>query len=145
MVALTRWAKLRLFLESALWLALARVAIGIAPFHRIGALVGLAPGEGPRGPRSPEAARVGWAVRAAVVRLPWHSTCLCQALAAAVMLRRMGISGTLHLGVGRDPAGALSFHAWLRCNDMVVTGDEGRERYISMSTFKTFPNEKRRS
>ena len=60
------------------------------------------------------------------------------------MLRRMGIAGTLHLGVGRDMDGALSFHAWLRCSDLIVTGGEGRERYLSMSTFKTFPREKSR-
>jgi hypothetical protein len=142
----TMWQKGRLFLEAAAWLTLMRIAISLAPFHRLSPLLGLAPGEDSLNPCKEGAESIGWAVRASAHRLPWHSTCLCRALAAAMMLRRIGIAGTLHLGVGKDLEGALSFHAWLRCNDVIVTGDEGRERHISMSTFRTrtFPNERKR-
>jgi hypothetical protein len=144
MLTKNKWAKLRLFLKAASWLTLMRIAISLAPFHRLRSLMGLTPGEDCSDPRKEKAESIGWAVEASARRLPWHSTCLCQALAAAIMLRRMGIAGTLHLGVGRDMDGALSFHAWLRCSDLIVTGGEGRERYLSMSTFKTFPREKSR-
>jgi hypothetical protein len=144
MLTKNKWAKLRLFLKAASWLTLMRIAISVAPFHRLRSFMGLTPGEDYSDPLQEKAESIGWAVRASARRLPWHSTCLCQALAAAIMLRRMGIAGTLHLGVGRDMDGALTFHAWLRCNDLIVTGGEGRERYLSMSTFKTFPKEKSR-
>src|SRR5580700_357185 len=142
----TMWQKGRLFLEAAAWLTLMRIAILLAPFHRLRPLLGLAPGEDSLNPCKEGAESIGWAVRASAHRLPWHSPCLCRALAAAMMLRRIGIAGTLHLGVGKNLEGALSFHAWLRCNDVIVTGDEGRERHISMSTFRTrtFPNERKR-
>jgi hypothetical protein len=143
---LAKWAKCWLFLEASAWLTMMRIAISLAPFHRLRPLLGLTPGESSMDPRKDEAGSIGWAVRASAHRLPWHSTCLCRALAAAIMLRRMGIAGTLHLGVGKDPEGTLSFHAWLRCDDVVVTGDEGRERHISMLTFsvRSFPNERSR-
>jgi len=141
---LAKWRKLPIFLEAALWLTLMRIAISVAPFHRIRPLLGLDPGGDSKDLRKEQAESVGWAVRAAARRRPWLCTCLCRALAATILLRRRGISGTMHLGVGKDLEGALSFHAWLRCDDVIVTGDEGRERYISMSTFstKTFPAEK---
>jgi hypothetical protein len=141
MVTLTKY---RLFLEGCAWLTLMRAAIPMVPFHRLGPLLGLAPGGDAIDPHRAEAERVRWAVGAAARRLPWHCTCLCRALAAAMMLRRIGVAGTIHLGVGKDEEGALSFHAWLRCDDVIVTGDEGRDQHTSMSTFSTrnFPNEK---
>ena len=140
----TKWAKLGLFLEASAWLTVMRVAIWLAPFHRLRPVLGLVHGEDCFDPNRERAESIAWAVRASAHRLPWHCTCLCQALAAAIMLRRMGIAGTLHLGVGRDLEGALSFHAWLRCDDFIVTGSEGHERYLSMSIFKIFPREKSR-
>jgi Transglutaminase-like superfamily len=83
------------------------------------------------------AERIRWAMRTAVARVPWNTTCLVQALAAAALLRRQGISGTLSLGVGKaDTAeeGVLA-HAWLQSGQLVLTGDAEPERFAELTRF----------
>jgi hypothetical protein len=67
---------------------------------------------------------IGWAVRAAARRFPAPRTCLMEALAADVMLRRRGYNSELHLGVRKTPdrAGPLDGHAWVACGGNVVVG-----------------------
>lgn len=60
-------------------------------------------------------------VLAAVARrVPWRADCLVQALAAVNWLRRYGHKPTLVIGI----ANAENFvaHAWVRCEDVIVTG-----------------------
>jgi hypothetical protein len=68
--------------------------------------------------------RIVWAVRAASRRLPGGRTCLIEALAADVMLRRRGHAPVLHLGVRKrnDRVAPLDGHAWLVCDGRVVVG-----------------------
>jgi len=131
----------RLLLRAALMLGLMRLAVRL-PFRTLSRLMGLSRGETP-GPVAQEAvaraAAVGWAVRAAASHLPWESTCLMQALAAAGLLRSHGIDGTLYLGVARDrgtPEG-MTAHAWLRCGDLVLTGAAEQARYTPVASFAT--------
>ena len=67
------------------------------------------------------------AVERAARHSPTPAKCLSQALAAAWMLRRRGVAGTIKLGAARGPEGALAFHAWLTAGPYIVTGlvDEG--------------------
>jgi hypothetical protein len=135
------WAERGLLLEAILCLGLARAAILMLPFRRVVALCRLTQGETPKS-LAPElvvrAARVGWAVRAASVRSPWQSTCLAQALAATLMLRRRGVPGTLYLGVARrhqSGSGRLEAHAWLRCGETILTGVGDHDRFTAISSF----------
>lgn len=134
------WAQWSLFLQALVALCLARAALLLAPFALSARWLGLrqegaAPsGEAASGPGDPasvpgdaasvsgDAASVAWAVRAAAGRLPWQSTCLVQALAGALLLRRRGMPATLVLGVARDPQRGVTAHAWLRCGEHVLTG-----------------------
>jgi hypothetical protein len=61
--------------------------------------------------------RVGWAVRGAAVRTPWHSSCLAQALAGAQMLKHRSLPAILRLGAARNPTKSkkLEAHVWLHC------------------------------
>jgi hypothetical protein len=127
-----------LLVQATVALAAMRIAIRALPFRMIARLLGLeqlrtrdAHGRG-----DPRAAEVGWALRAAAAHVPWQSTCLVQALAGAAMLRRRRIPSTLSLGVSREPADRqLIAHAWLRCGDEILTGAEGRDRFVELTSF----------
>jgi hypothetical protein len=67
---------------------------------------------------------VHWAMTAASARLP--ATCLVQALAAGVMLRRRGLACRLRLGVRTRAGGSgapLEAHAWVECEGRIAIGD----------------------
>lgn len=129
-----------LLIEAFYWLGVMRVAIGLVPFRQTAAWLGLkegavaAAGEPAQAVR---AERIGWAVRAMARRTPWHSACLCQALAGAAMLRRRKLPLTLSLGVAKQSASLqdLSAHAWLRHGDLILTGAGGYEQFTVVSTF----------
>ena len=67
--------------------------------------------------------RVQRAISAVAARCSW-ATCLVQALAADVMLRRRGVSSVLRFGVRPDDTGlgGIEGHAWLECNGGAVVG-----------------------
>jgi hypothetical protein len=81
--------------------------------------------------RLSEAKRVGHVVGAGAARLPWHPSCLRQALAAQRMLRRRGIPSRLHLGV---IAGGEA-HAWVTVGDRAVIGGGGSDRFVPLAAF----------
>jgi transglutaminase superfamily protein len=88
-------------------------------------------GRGSRASRS----QIGWAVSAAGRRLPGR-TCLMEALAADVMLRRRGYESELHLGIRKtgDRSQPLDAHAWVECDGAVVVGElEGLAQYTLQS------------
>ena len=58
-------------------------------------------------------AAVSWAVHRGVRWLPGNPTCLAQAAAAQVMLRRRNSAGVVVIGLRRTPADAWEAHAWL--------------------------------
>ena len=131
------WADRRLLFEAALWLGLARLAVRAVPFRRLAPFLGKhevesAVGDVPE--RSADLRRVAWAVRAASLRLPWRCLCLEQAIAAKMMLRRLGLENTLYLGAARTDDG-MEAHAWLRSGSFILTGAEGRERFAVVATF----------
>jgi transglutaminase superfamily protein len=80
-----------------------------------------------------EAERVGRAVARAATLLPWHPTCLRQALAVRRMLRRRGIASSLHLGVKNGAEWAA--HAWVTVEGEPVAGRPGHERFVPLAAF----------
>lgn len=84
---------------------------------------------------------------------PWQSRCLVQAIAARWMLGRRGVPTTLHLGVTRaaptdvhpeavlgglrrdERPGLMRAHAWLSCEDFVVTGGPLVSHYTLVASF----------
>jgi hypothetical protein len=52
------------------------------------------------------------------------------------MLRRRGLSATIHLGLARESgAGALSAHAWSRCGEVPVTGVAEARGFVAVAAF----------
>ncbi len=80
-----------------------------------------------------EVGRVGRAVTLVAGRVPWHPTCLRQALAARRMLARRNIPCRTHVGVV-DPR-SLSAHAWVTVGDLIVVGAHGAGDTTPLAAF----------
>ncbi len=131
-----RW----LFIEAYARLGVMRAAILTLPFkklvksldHQKGALA-------PRlkGVQMQTALAIGKAVRSAAGNTPWESACLAQTLTAQRMLDKRGIGGIFHLGATMDETAEekLKAHAWLLCDNTIITGEAGHEEYAVLSTF----------
>jgi hypothetical protein len=67
-----------------------------------------------------------------VARFVPCASCLTQALAAEVLLRRAGHAPHLRIGLRRDDSGALRAHAWLEDMGQIVLGDREVERFTPL-------------
>jgi hypothetical protein len=111
-----------LVVEASMLLPLVRVGTFLLPFPTLRRLLNCcatlkaAVDDGPT-------ERVAWAVTAAARRLPMSTTCLFEALAADVMLRRRGCVCEIRFGV-RMPTHATPFaaHAWIEHGGVVILG-----------------------
>jgi Transglutaminase-like superfamily len=126
----------RLLLEAVISLGVARLTVLVTPFRRLTPILGRHMEESSEEDLVDQAPlwRVAWALRTASARLPWRCSCLEQAIAGKLMLRRRDVATTLYLGAARTDGG-IEAHAWLRSGSFVVTGAEGRERFAVVSTF----------
>ena len=107
-----------------------RLALWIAPFARLRtAVISLAQ---PHSGRTSyySADELSWAVRAVSCYVP-RATCLTQALALHILLRRESLPSRIRIGVSKD-AGHFEAHAWVESLDRVVIGDSGLQRYTPM-------------
>lgn len=131
------WTERFLLMEAVMVLAVTRVVVGTLEFRRYQRWLGRPNRETLESLREESAEtgrKVGWAVRAASSRTPWKCTCLVQAAAVQIMLRRRSIPGTLYLGVCRSSEG-LTAHAWVRCGSEVLAGDAGHREYTVISAY----------
>ena len=131
-------AKWRLLWEALIALVIARASMAFLPFRRIATWLGTPGGETPH-TAPPEEVRtaqeVGWAVGVVARRVPWDGRCLAQALAAARMLRRRGLEGTVSFGVCQGESAGFDAHAWLRVGSCFVTGAPDHQRFQAFTTF----------
>jgi hypothetical protein len=84
----------------------------------------LAAGPEPRRARDVPLDRLVWAIQAAARRVPGAS-CLTQAIAGLLLLRRHGYAARFCVGVARGAAGDVRAHAWLERDGKVVIGGGG--------------------
>jgi hypothetical protein len=136
-VASLSGADRRLLLEAAAALLWARGSLLLMPFARLAARLGVPRAETLRESspgQSAEAVRVRWALGAVARRLPWDSSCLVRALAGRRMLARRGVPCTLYLGVRRT-GGSLEAHAWLRCGNGYISGDDGMAGFTPIYSY----------
>lgn len=117
----------RLIVESAFLMALVWVGLRLLPFRTLRRILD-------RSAASPAARKTDWADADAIDRVHWaitalaigfpSATCLVQALAADVLLRRRGVACELRLGVraGGTNTVPIEAHAWIECDDAVVIG-----------------------
>jgi hypothetical protein len=129
LVRLPAW-KLLLLVEASFWLIVARLALLVMPFPRIGRYLGTLQGPSadcalPDAEQVRRVVRIGRAVDTAADHSPLPLVCLPRALAGWKMLHRRGIVSRLHFGAvpksaASDPA--LLTHAWLSSSGVEVTG-----------------------
>jgi len=53
---------------------------------------------------------------------PWPTECYTMSLTGKLMLRRRHLNSTLYIGFKRDKSGLFLGHAWLRANDLYISG-----------------------
>lgn len=124
----------RLFVESVLALAAARLIVLLLPFRIYKKLLGRPEESSREATAAPESLRaISEAIAEAGARVFWSNKCVEHALAGKFMLRRRGLSNTLYFGIARDVT--LDAHAWLRSGDVCVTGEAELERYTIVAKF----------
>lgn len=79
------------------------------------------------------AKKVGWAVERVSLLLPWEGLCLVKALSAQRMLVKRSLQGTIYMGVKNSDAQQLKAHAWLKYNELFLTGRAGHEEFTVVS------------
>ncbi len=125
-------------IEAVVGLAFARFSLAALPFRWILRLLddhGTQPHPKTEMQDADVADRVRWAVDTAKRQVPWHSTCLAEAIAGKLMLKRRRLSSTLYLGVTKDEDHKLAYHAWLISGDTTVAGDHMNKSYTVIATF----------
>ena len=121
-----------LVIRAAFWLGIARAMLVFIPFSRLIEWMSAPAQATPVAPDRSYLERAGYAVRAAAGSVPWRADCFPQAVAARMLLRRKGYATTIHLGVEKAQGGNIAGHAWLTCDDYVVTGAGELDRYTEM-------------
>ena len=121
----------RRLLAKAVFLVWAiRIGLWLIPFQglrRMLVWITYSPG-GQRATARISSDRIAWAVRAAGRSVP-KATCLVQALAAQVLLRREGYPACFCIGVVRSEEEKVQAHAWVESEGKVVVGGSELERY----------------
>lgn len=79
--------------------------------------------------------RVQWALRIVSKYTPWESKCLVQGLTAQKILKKRKINSTLYLGVKKNKENNLLAHAWLRCGEVFVTGEQEKSGFVEVARF----------
>lgn len=94
--------------------------------------------EGSETPAPELAFEIGRMVERVAGALPFRAVCLQQAMAAARMLRRRGLSPAVCLGMRRVEAGAApryDAHAWVEVGRQVVNGAAGCSGCVVLARF----------
>ena len=131
------WADKVLVVQAVCLLAAVRLGLCLLPFETLRKLLArTADGRSASAQRRQidHSPKVIWAVGAVSRRFPSIGTCLMQALAAHVLLRRRHYPTQLHIGVTRDEKGKFLGHAWLESNGIVIIGGEAlkQQRYTPL-------------
>lgn len=82
---------------------------------------------------------VAIAIRRACLRLPYKPTCLVQASAGQIMLRRRGRSGVVVIGLRLAPVStgkSWEAHAWLLGEGGAITGGENAQGFTPTNVFE---------
>jgi hypothetical protein len=119
----TRMTQWLIVTEAALLLTSARIALWLAPFQQLMAVLSrpTAQVDLSESERSETRQAVRQGILAARRYLLFPTTCLHRAIAAHWMLRRRGVDATLYYGVTRS-GGKLTAHAWVQDGDVGVIG-----------------------
>jgi hypothetical protein len=108
------------------------LAIRLVAFRRLAGAIGK-PADG-RQASDGELTPIVRAIRAWSRRLPWRTKCFEEGLTAHWMLRRRGLTSTLHYGAATID-GALKAHVWVRSGSRDVIGCEIASDFAPLARF----------
>jgi hypothetical protein len=118
---------------AAILIVKARLTLMFVPIRRI--LEPLPPCAGANLHGS-DATRIGWAVETMSSVVPGGKNCLVRAIAGRALLARHGYAGRIRIGIGKGSADILKAHAWLECDDLIVTGAGEHRNFAAMPPFE---------
>jgi hypothetical protein len=127
MMRFSNFSELRLLIRAGGWVWVARAGLWLVPFRRLRPAVAFITSRTCMRTNTPVASQFAWAV-SSVSRYVPRATCLTQALALHVLLRRAGLQSRIHIGVAKE-GGRFEAHAWVESQDKVVIGDHELKRY----------------
>jgi hypothetical protein len=117
-----------LVLEALAAVVAVRVGLTVLSFSRLRHWLDRAGGR--RG-KAENADELAWAVSAVSPVVP-HATCLTQALALQVLLRRHGQSGELRIGVDKQGE-RVRAHAWVERDGKILIGQHGSSQFVPLT------------
>jgi hypothetical protein len=118
-----------IFLRAWFLLGSMRMCLWMLPFESVQQLV-------KRYQQAPETATDVDTLKRAILatsRYVPRCTCLVQALAMSLLLKRYGHASDLHIGVARNEEGKFMAHAWVERQGQVVIGGPNVEQYTRFS------------
>ena len=127
------WQERRLVLECTSLLVLATLAVALLPFSMLQRWSGRKSRRASA--RSVPESQLRWAITAAGRAVP-ASTCLAEALAAQVIMRRHGYDPVIRVGVCKQENGEFAAHAWVEHEGRIIAGGKNDlEKYDEMLVF----------
>jgi hypothetical protein len=127
--------ELLLFMRIAILVCAVRIGLWCGPFSTIRRIVAFLSTTGPLRTTRFSVEQLSQAV-AGVSRYVPRATCLTQALALHILLRRRRLPSTIRIGVAKQQGGPLEAHAWVESEDRVVMGDFDLDRYTPMMVWE---------
>lgn len=129
----------RLLIRSVCLVGLVRTGLWLLPFRVLWRLLAKFEPQSSAAPAAEPMAvkRICWAIRLTSRYIP-SASCLTQALAAKVLLRRRGHAAKLRIGVAKGNAGNFEAHAWIEVDGRAVIGgsDSRLKRYTGLPEFR---------
>jgi hypothetical protein len=132
-ITVTEW---RLFIEGVVLSAYCRFLIYFIPLRKFAGFMGQCGKESDFTPQNlRDVSQVKKTIARVSRRVPWRCRCYEQAFTGKLMLNRRKIPSTIYFGVAKDENNELKAHAWLRCGDLILTGNKEREIFTRVVWF----------
>jgi hypothetical protein len=79
---------------------------------------------------------ISMAIERAARYSPWRVACFEQAIAAKLMLKFRGEGSTVNFGVKKTADEKMLAHAWVICNNELITGGKDYEGFVIVNSFE---------
>lgn len=122
-------------MQAGAWVCAVRAGLWLIPFRWFRGIVTFLTRHASKRPNPRAAEQVSRAV-SAVSRYVPRATCLTQALALHIVLKRAGLPSRIQIGVSKE-GGQFKAHAWVESQNKVVIGNGARlKRFTPMTVWE---------
>lgn len=127
--------KLTLFGEALFWNILFRIGMFIVPFRYMIPILSKS-GRKKKDNICYQAAEVKWGLQCVKRYFPQITNCWSQGSAGMMMLKLRGIPSDLFLGVLKEPSGKMKAHAWLKQENLMMSGGKNHQLYAVVTIIR---------